>query len=60
MSNEADGRQAERGTQRRQPGETLAEEVDEKESLAIFGDIDVPTATQDNRVKEQSTDVLLL
>ena len=58
MSNEADGRQAERGTQRRQPGETLAEEVDEEESLAIFGDIDVPTATQDNRVKEQSTDVL--
>ena len=39
-------------------GEKLAEEVDEEESLAIFGDIDVAIATQDTRAKEQSTDVL--
>ena len=32
--------------------------IDEEESLARFGDIDVPVATQDNRAKEQSTDVL--
>ena len=50
--------EAESGTQQRQPGETLAEEVDEEESLARFGDIDVPIATQDIRAKEQSTDVL--
>ena len=50
--------EAESGTQQRQPGETLAEEVDEEESLARFGDIDVPIATQDNRAKEQSADVL--
>ena len=30
---------AESGTQQRQPDETLAEEVDEEESLARFGDI---------------------
>ena len=36
----------------------MAEEVDEEESLAIFGDIDVPIATQDIRANEQSTDVL--
>ena len=45
-------------TQRRQPNETLAEEVDEGESLAIFGDIDVLMAMQDICAKEQSTDVL--
>ena len=50
--------EAESGTQQRQPGETLAEEVDEEESLAIFGDIDVPISAQDIRAKEQSTDVL--
>ena len=50
--------EAESGTQQRQPGETLAEEVDEEESLARFGDIDVPIATQDNRAKEQSPEVL--
>ena len=36
----------------------MAEEVDEEESLAIFGNIDVPIATQDIHAKEQSTDVL--
>ena len=50
--------EAESGTQQRQPGETLAAEVDEEESLARFGEIDVPIATQDIRSKEQSTDVL--
>ena len=50
--------EAESVTQQRQPGETLAEEVDDEESLARFGDIDVPIATQDIRAKEQSTDVL--
>ena len=51
--------ETESATQRRQPGETLAAEgVDEDESLAIFGDIDVPVATQDSCAKEQSTDVL--
>ena len=49
---------SESATQRRQPGETLAEEVDEEESLSRFGDIDVPIATQDIRASEQSTDVL--
>ena len=48
----------ESGTQQRQPGETLAEEVDEEESMARFGDNDVPIATQDIRAKEQSTYVL--
>ncbi len=57
-SNPAAVPEAESGTQQRQPGETLAEEVDEEESLARFGDIDVPIATQDIRSKEQSTDVL--
>ena len=46
------------GTQQRQSGETLAEEVDEEDSLARFCDIDVPIATHDIRAKEQSTDVL--
>ena len=50
--------EAESATQRRKPGETLAEEVAGEESLAIFGDIDVPIATQDIRASEQSTDVL--
>ena len=50
--------ESESATQRRQPGETLAEEVDEEESLRRFGDIDVSIATQDIRVNEQSTDVL--
>ena len=50
--------EAESATQQRQPGEPLAEEVDEEESLARCGDIDVPIATQDIRAKEQSTDVL--
>ena len=32
--------EAESGTQQQQTGETLAEEVDEEESLTIFGDIE--------------------
>ena len=50
--------ESESATQRPQPGETLAEEVDEEESRAIFGVIDVLIATLDIRAKEQSTDVL--
>ena len=50
---------SETGTQqRREPGETLAEEGDEDERLAICGDVEVSVATQDVRAREQSTDVL--
>ena len=45
-------------TRRREPGETLAEEGDGKESLARFGDVDMSVATKDVREREQSTDVL--
>ena len=44
--------------QRREPGETLAEEGDGDERLARCGDVDVFVATQDVRAREQSTDVL--
>ena len=50
---------SETGTQqRREPGETLAEEGDEDERLARCGDVEVSVATQDVRAREQSTDVL--
>ena len=49
---------SETGTQqRREPGETLAEEGDEEESLARCGDVEVPVATQDICAREQSADV---
>ena len=43
--------------QRREPGETLAEEGDEEESLARCGDVEVSVATQDICAREQSANV---
>ena len=49
---------SETGTQqRREPGETLAEEGDEEESLARCGDVEVSVATQDICAREQSANV---
>ena len=49
---------SESGTQqRREPGETLAEEGDEEESLARCGDVEVSVATQDICGREQSANV---
>ena len=51
--------EAKGGTQqRREPGETLAEEGDGDERLSRCGDVEVSVATQDVRATEQSTDVL--
>ena len=49
---------SETGTQqRREPGETLAEEGDHEESLARCGDVEVSVATQDICAREQSANV---
>ena len=49
---------SESGTQqRREPGETLAEEGDDEESLARCGDVEVSVATQDICTREQSANV---
>ena len=49
---------SESGTQqRREPGETLAEEGDEEESLARCGDVEVSVVTQDICAREQSANV---
>ena len=43
--------------QRQEPGETLAEEGDDEESLARCGDVEVSVATQDICAREQSANV---
>ena len=49
---------SESGTQqRREPGETLAEEGDDEESLARCGDVEMSVATQDICAREQSANV---